>query len=135
MNAVISRRTLQLYESVGYEATVDFADQHALVALLFRALMDALADAERHLLARQYLEKARAVSKAQAILDGLRATLDFARGGSLAQDLDAVYAYCIRTLLRGHAENAAEKLQEVRNLLGRLESAWQLIPVQRAAAQ
>jgi len=134
MNAATSRRTLQLYEAVGYQATVDFADQHALVALLFRALTDALADAERYLQARQYLEKAGAVSKAQGILEGLRGTLDFARGETLARDLDAVYGYCIRTLLRAHAENDAGKLREVRTLLGRLESAWQVIPAQLAAA-
>lgn len=134
MNATYSRRALQMYETVSYEVTVEFADQHALVGLLFRALMQSLSDAERYLLAKQYEPKGVALSKAQDILHGLRSTLDFSRGGELAKDLDAVYDYCLRLLVRAHVANDVDKLHEARNLLGRLESAWSLIPAKLAAA-
>ena len=133
MNATYSRRTLELYETVGYEATVEFADQHVLVGLLFRAMMQSLSDAERFLLARQYHDKGKALGKAQEILHALRNTLDFNRGADLAKDLDAVYDYCLRLLVRAHVANDVEKLREARGLLGRLESAWALIPAGLAA--
>jgi len=134
MNAVAPRRALQIYEQVGYEATVDFADQHALVALLFRALMQALADSERHMLGAELAAKAQTVTKAHDILSGLRSTLDFERGGYLALDLDAIYGYCARLLLKAHAANDPSGLREARRLLGSLESAWQQVPAQLAAA-
>jgi len=134
MNAVYSRRALKLYEAVTYEASVDFADQHALVALLFRALLQSLSEAEHHLQASNYTSKGKAIGKAQDILLGLRGTLDFEQGGQLAQDLDAVYDYCTRLLFKAHAGNDAAKLQEARRLLGSLESAWQVIPARLAAA-
>jgi flagellar protein FliS len=134
MNAIYSRRTLRMYEAVGYEATVEFADQHMLVCLLFRALMQSMSDAERHLLARHYQLKGTALLKAQDILHGLRNTLDFSKGGDLARDLDAIYDYCLRLLVRAHVHNDVAKLHEARDLLGRLESAWNLIPARLATA-
>lgn len=133
MNAVFSHRALKMYESVSYEVTVEFADQHALVALLFRALMQSLSDAERHLLEKQYHAKGVALGKAQGILLGLRNTLDFDKGGELAVDLDAIYDYCMRQLMRAHASNDVDKLHEARDLLGGLESAWNLIPSKLAS--
>jgi flagellar protein FliS len=132
MNATYSRRALKLYETVGYEATIEFADQHALVGLLFRAMMESLSDSERYLLARQYQTKGKALGKAQEILHALRSTLDFNQGGELAKDLDAIYEYCLRLLVRAHVDNDVDKLREARELLGRLESAWALIPAKLA---
>jgi len=132
MNATYSRRALKLYETVGYEATIECADQHALVGLLFRAMMESLSDAERYLLARQYQPKGTALGKAQEILHALRSTLDFNQGGGLAKDLDAIYDYCLRLLVRAHVDNDVDKLREARDLLGRLESAWALIPAKLA---
>jgi flagellar protein FliS len=134
MNAVTPRRALQLYEQVGYQATVEFADQHALVSLLFRALLQALSDTERHMQATDLAAKSQTVTKAHDILGGLRATLDFERGGELASDLDAIYDYCSRLLLKAHAANNPEGLREARRLLGTLEAAWQQVPAQLAAA-
>lgn len=128
MNATYSRRALKMYETVSYEVSIEFADQHALVGLLFRALMQSLSDAERYLLASQYEPKGSALGKAQEILQGLRSTLDFAQGGALAEDLDSVYDYCQRLLVRAHVHNDVDKLREARTLLGRLESAWNRIP-------
>jgi flagellar protein FliS len=133
MNTAYSRHALKMYDTVTYDAAVEFSDQHALVGLLFQAMMRSLSDAERYLLAKQLEPKGAALNKAQEILLGLRTTLDFAKGGDLASDLDAIYEYCMRQLVRAHVDNDVEKLREARGLLGSLESAWALIPAGLAA--
>jgi flagellar protein FliS len=95
-------------------------------------MMESLSDSERYLLARQYQTKGKALGKAQEILHALRSTLDFNQGGELAKDLDAIYEYCLRLLVRAHVDNDVDKLREARELLGRLESAWALIPAKLA---
>jgi len=127
MNA-LARRTMDLYDQVSYEASVDFANQHALVSMLFRALTDNLSDCERHMSNNELSVKGEKITKAQNIIIGLLTTLDFEKGGTIATELGSIYEYCHRRLTHAHARNDLGVLREVRDILGKLESAWQSIP-------
>ncbi len=127
MNAAV-RRALDSYAETKYEASISFADQHTLVAMLFSGLLDSLISVKKALMAEDLMAKSAAVTKAQGILLGLSTTLDFENGGEIASDLAALYDYCLRALVKIQVENDLSRLQEVIRIITTLESAWGSIP-------
>ena len=57
------------------------------------------------------------ISKVLAILTELTAALDMERGGEIAENLDALYAYMVKRLTEANIKNSTEPLREVEALL------------------
>lgn len=127
MNIMV-KNALASYQDVGYKASVDYADPHQLVGMLFNAVLESLADARRNMAAGELAKKGRSIARSQKIIYGLRSTLDHSRGGELARNLDALYDYCLRRLAIANTENNDEALGEVTSLLGEISEAWHLMP-------
>jgi flagellar protein FliS len=72
--------------------------------------------------------KAEAIRGAAAIVDGLRMALDRARGGEIAERLDALYEYVGQRLLEANAGDDLARLDECERLLATIDSAWVQIP-------
>jgi flagellar protein FliS len=68
------------------------------------------------------------ISWAISIVEGLRASLDKNTGGEIADNLDDLYDYMIRRLIRSNAENNVDMLDEVLSLLRSVKGAWDEIP-------
>lgn len=117
------RTALADYGRVSLEAKVASASPHQLVVLLFDKLAQQVREAEAAAHARDAARRLRATEKALAILDGLDATLDDERGGSVAQSLHAVYALLRDRLLTGQPQGLGEALDSVEALAG----AWRTI--------
>jgi len=128
MNAA-RMRAMNVYQQVTYESALESSGQLDMIKLLFDALIDSVVDAEGHLINRRLEARARAVSKAQNILLGLRNTLDFDKGAEVARNLDDLYDYCLRRLTHGHARNDQEAFREVRELMHSIKEAWHLAPI------
>jgi flagellar protein FliS len=64
------------------------------------------------------------LGKAQNIICELMCTLDM-RAGQIAADLDALYRYCLRSLLVAHVEDRPECVEEVIRLISPLRDAWE----------
>lgn len=104
---------------------VEAASPHKLILMLFDGALQAIAQAERQIEQKNIAEKGRLISKAISIVDeGLRAGLRLDQGGELAANLDALYDYTTRQLLRANLENNVMLLQEVAGLLGQIREAW-----------
>lgn len=117
-----------LYQQVGVETAVDAAGPHALVALLFDGLLEALAQARGAMREGRVEDKALAVGRAMRILvEGLRAGLDLQAGGALARDLDELYGYLSMRLTLANLRNDDEALQECQRLVQPLRDAWAAI--------
>lgn len=69
-------------------------------------------------------EKGRSISKANAILSELMATLDFEKGGKIAEDLENLYIFMIDKLIEGNIKNSMEPLKSVEQILSTLYIAW-----------
>lgn len=127
-----------LYSQVGAETRVSTATPHQLVALLFEAYMEALAQARGALREGRRAEKGIALGRAVRIVEeGLRAGLDLNAGGSLARDLDELYQYLTRRLTLANLRDDEAALEECRRLVLPLQEAWAAIGpgVDNAAAR
>jgi flagellar protein FliS len=115
---------LATYNSVSVHGSVASADPHRLVQMLLDAAT------ERMLSARGCIERGETVRKAKLLhscvilIAELRGTLNFAEGGSLAQNLSALYGYITRQLLLANLNNDVGLITEVLGLLGNIRSAW-----------
>lgn len=122
------RNAAQTYARIGLETGVTAASPHRLVLMLFDGAVGAVADADAHIAAGRVAEKGVAISRAIAIVnDGLRASLDQARGGKIAGSLLELYDYIVRRLLLASLQNDRVVLREVSRLLGELRSGWAAI--------
>ena len=100
------------------------SDPLNLVRLLYRAAIDALATARRHLQSGGIRERSCAIAKASDILRELTVSLDHQRGGEISQALAALYAYMRHRLNEANAQQREEPLVEVQKLLMTLLEAW-----------
>lgn len=131
-----SKRAINAYVQTGIETGVPEADAHRLVLMLFDGALAAVADARIKLRSGDIAGRGMAISKAIAIVDeGLRASLDPAKGGEIASRLEGLYRYVCARLLDANLKSKAEPLEEASSLLTQLQSAWAAIaPGQPEAA-
>lgn len=124
-----------LYARVGSETAVDGADPHRLVALLFDALVDSIAQARGAIRDGNVAAKGRAIGRAVRIVgEGLRGALDLNGGGVIARDLDALYGYIGVRLTHANLHGDDAALSECLKLIEPLRSAWRDIAPRAAAA-
>jgi flagellar secretion chaperone FliS len=113
------------YQQVGVETRVSGADPHQLVQLLFDGFMEALAQARGALRTGNRAAKGLALGRAVRIVDeGLRAGLDLQAGGTLARDLDELYAYLTMQLTLANLRDDEVRLDECQRLMQPLREAW-----------
>ena len=112
------------------ESRVLSADPIELVRLLYRAAMEAVRTARRHLANNEILERARAISRASEIVLELTASLDYQQGGEIASQLAALYEYILRQLTEANLQQSDANLAEVLNLLATLSEAWEGISLE-----
>lgn len=126
----------QSYAKVGVDVAIETSDPHRLVLMLFDGAMAAVSLARVHMEAGDVPQKGAAISKAiDLISSGLKASLDMASGGELAERLAALYDYMAQRLLFANLKNSSAALDEVSELLRSLRDAWaQIAPSQSAAA-
>ncbi len=68
--------------------------------------------------------------RAEAIVNHLRASLDFEQGGTLSERLDSIYAFSLVYLHEAWVERDPERIEKVDALLTELRDAWAKIATQ-----
>jgi flagellar protein FliS len=125
MPSARSHHFANAYRQVGVETGVAGANAHRLVQMLFDGFIDALAQARGAMRAGQVEPKGRAITRALRIIDeGLKASLNMEAGGSLAADLNDLYAYTSLRLMQANRHNDEAALDECRRLIEPLRDAW-----------
>lgn len=113
------------YASVGVETSVATADPHKLILLLFEGAEAAILSAKLNMELGNIAEKGRLISNAiDIITNGLKASLDFEKGGDLSIKLAALYDYMAQRLLWANLKNDPAALDEVMRLIGEIHGAW-----------
>lgn len=123
----VNNRAAAAYTRVGVTTSVQSADPHELINLLFNGLLETLNTA-KGAMEREDLEgKGKAISKAVRLLDeGLKAALSPA-GGELTANLTNLYSYCIRRLTEANLHNDVSAIEEVHNLITPVADSWKAI--------
>src|SRR5262245_3714470 len=133
MSAYGRTSTLAAYQSVATHGGVAAADPHRLIVMLMDGALERLAQARGCIKNGALTDKNHLISTAVAIIDELRCSLDLANGGPIAANLDDLYDYMCRQLVKANLSNRIETLDEVSQLLGEIRSAWIALPAEARA--
>ena len=106
------------------EAEILSADPVKLVGILYRAAMESVAGARRHLRRGEIRQRSRNISKASEILNELMRSLNHSAGGEISRNLVELYAYMQTRLIEANAAQTEAPLAEVERLLITLADAW-----------
>lgn len=121
-------KVAQHYQQADIYGSVESADRHALVSMLFNGLTSNLLKGISALEHNDVSVKVAAINKSLDILDALRSALDFDKGGELATHLDQLYEYMQRTLVSANKDSNNQALLEVSGLIDDIKQAWFAIP-------
>ena len=128
-------RAANAYQRINVETSMHTIDQHQLVSLLYEGVLNSIATARGAMARGDVLGKVNAISKAIRILEeGLSTSLDKVDGGELAENLGALYDYCIHRLTLANARNDDAMMQEVMRLIEPVATGWNEIKKSGAGA-
>lgn len=120
-----SSRAASAYQAVSLESRVATSSSHELVTLLFEGFLERVQLAGRAMEQKDIAAKVRYIDKAiQIMSEGLRTHLDMKSGGELAQNLDALYGYCIVNLVEANLRNDTRILAHIQRLIEPVAQAW-----------
>ena len=124
----VSSRSASAYKRVGIETSVDNADPHKLVVLLFDALQQTLGSARAAIQKGDVPGKCKHINHAVRIFEeGLIAPLNLQDGGELARNLHDLYTYCVQRLTIANIRSDAAILEEVQRVIEPVASGWKQI--------
>jgi len=118
------RSAAGVYANVNVDTGVSQADPHRLIDLLFQRAQDLLATADAAIQSNDIAIKGESITKVIRILDeGLKAALN-PEAGEIAENLQALYSYCMNRLLKANLDNDRTIIAEVRSLLSEVHEGW-----------
>ena len=115
---------LQHYRKVGAYGNLAEASPYQVVQVMLDAVLSRVAEASGHLERGEVAQKGEKIGKALTIIEALMLGLDKERGGDLAQNLERLYDYASRTLLKANLENRPDLLKEVISLVREIKLGW-----------
>jgi len=115
---------LQHYRNVGAYGNLAEASPVQVVQVMLDAVLSRVAEASGHIERGEVAAKGDKIGKALAIIEALMLGLDKERGGDVAQNLERLYDYASRTLLKANLENRPDLLKEVVSLLREIKLGW-----------
>jgi flagellar protein FliS len=124
----VNSRSAAAYKRASVDASVEMADPHQLVNLLFEALNRYLGLAKVSIQNADVPAKCKNIGAAIRVLEeGLIAPLDIENGGELAQNLKGLYEYCVRRLLVANVKTDPALIDEVLKLMEPVANGWKQI--------
>jgi flagellar protein FliS len=106
------------------KTSVVTSDPVRLVIMCYEGAIDSLKLAKERMRQKNYEKKAKAIIKAQDIINELLCSLDLEKGGAIASNLSSLYNYMLRRILYGDVNKDIGALDEVIGMLNELLSAW-----------
>lgn len=119
------------YHAVNLDAQTSRASPVELVLLLTDGLLDELARARAHIVARRYEQKAQSIDKCVQIINGLASSLDFDQGGQVVANLARLYEFCATRLQGAGVKLDPSMVDEVVGVLSTIRQGWQGVQAKR----
>lgn len=130
---MLNMNAMRAYQQAEQEFLVDGSDPYRLVQILFTELLASMDRTTIALENNDLASKSASSSKALTIVYVLSTSLDFERGGEVAQSLSAFYAWVRSQLLALTQDNSIERSRAIRNAIFEIADAWDQISGQAAA--
>ncbi len=105
------------------EASVMTASPEQLVVMLYDGAGRFLRQAEGSMVEGSWLQASEKLTRAEAIIDELLATLDM-DAGEIAERLQAIYVFCKTRLIEARIERDPVRVEQVARLMAELRGAW-----------
>ena len=120
-----SFRSAAAYRDASVDTAVHHASPHHLILMLFDGLLQSVRTAQGAMERSDTAVKGQQLGRAVRILEeGLIGALDMKRGGEVAQNLAALYSYCVQRLTHGNLRNDPLALSEVVRLIEPVADGW-----------
>lgn len=119
-----AHRGMDDYHWTDQPSLADASDPHGLVQLMLDGTVARVVQAQGALENGDTPLKCELIGKAINLVEGLRACLDEARGGEIAENLAALYDYMARRLVAANAFNDMTILREIASLLREIQTGW-----------
>lgn len=103
---------------------VSTSDPAQLIIMCYEGAIDSLKLAKEKIKEKNYEKKAKAIIKAKDIINELLCSLDFERGGEIANNLSSIYNYMLRRILYADVNKDIGAIDEVIGMLNELLPAW-----------
>jgi flagellar protein FliS len=125
MNAVSA---MKQYQQVSVHSSIMDASPHRLVQMLMEGALEKIALAKGNMANNNIASKGENISKAIAIIGGLKSSLNKEVGGALAENLSNLYDYMANRLVVSNLLNDDSVLDEVAGLMVEIKTGWDGIP-------
>ena len=119
------------YKQVKVTEIADEESPHELIRIVFQVLLENLETLKLNV---KFTDERwhKPFNKCMFALSILRESLDFEKGGEIATNLDSLYAYSQKTMLKAVGKSSPVNLDSVLNIIKDLSSAWDEIkPLQK----
>ncbi|CAJ1917914.1 flagellar export chaperone FliS [Aeromonas veronii] len=122
-------KSLGVYKKNSLEAELSVADPHKVIQLLMQGFLERVAQAKGAIERSDYQLKSDRISSANAILNGLKDSLDMSQG-EISERLFSLYEYMGERLLDASIKMEVSPLDESMKLMLMIKESWDKIPDQ-----
>lgn len=122
-----AQNALGQYSKMAVHAGVESASPHRLILMLMDGALEKISRAKGFMQRNEIRAKGQQIGWAISILEGLKASLNKADGGEIANNLEDLYIYMERRLIDANRDNDMRILDEVIALLRQLKEGWEAI--------
>jgi flagellar protein FliS len=109
------------------ETAVETASPARLIVMLYDGAIRFINEAAHAMRQRDYEAQNAKLQRAQTLLAELSSSLDFDKGGEIAENLFRLYTYMYNQLVEANINDNLDRLQHVVQLLSELREAWDAI--------
>jgi len=119
------------YKNTEIATSVSSANANDLILLVYSRVLENLR------LGKYELENNRPGIKEFSMVNelinlGLVASLDYQKGGEIAQNLRKIYLWAMHMVIEARLTNSHEKIDEIINIFNGLSQSWESIKIQKS---
>ncbi|MFH1148181.1 MAG: flagellar export chaperone FliS [Pseudomonadota bacterium] len=103
---------------------VETADQKTLILICYDEAVKSLRMGKECYEKKLFEEKARHFIRAQNFITELLSSLNMEAGGEIAQNLSAIYNFCLKEMILADVNKKMNSIDDVIKILSELRSAW-----------
>lgn len=122
-------KAINQYKNVSVESGLEGASPYQVTKKLLDGCMIFLKQAKVAVKNKDYEKKSFHISKAQAIITTLAASLQTDKNEEVSNNLLALYDFCLNELITASSEMNVDKLDSVEKVMGEIKAGWDSIPI------